>query len=138
MSMMQIKAKLSNKFAELGNKNGTAAPDSEDNRASIAHEFFVADALRSMANKRYELAKKAAAEAGITVDDPVASSTVVTYENEHLSVSAKTASAVQKLDSKKLSSELIKKLGSEQTEKLLKLCYVENKPATSYIFAAKD
>lgn len=137
MSILQIKAKLSQRFADLGNKNGTAPLDSTDNRASIAHEFYVADSLRSMANKRYEVAKKAAENAGMLLDDPIAGSTVVTYENEHVSLSAKVASPVKRLDTSKLSSALMKKIGSEEAAKLLDSCYTENKPAVSYSFAAK-
>jgi hypothetical protein len=137
MSILQIKAKLTSKFAELGNKNGTASPNSTDNRAKIAHEFFVADTLRSVANKRYEDAKKAAAEAGLLADDPVPSSTVVTYENEHVTISAKTASAARRLDGKKLSAALIRELGAAKATKIVEDSQVESKPATSYIFAAK-
>ena len=137
MSILQIKAKLTSKFAELGNKNGTASPDSTDNRAKIAHEFFVADTLRSVANKRYEDAKKAAAEAGLLADDPVPSSTVVTYENEHVTISAKTANPAQRLDPNLLKTKLMLKLGAAEAEKLVSQATVTSKPATSYIFAAK-
>jgi hypothetical protein len=137
MSYQLIKSKLSSAFSKIGNLNGTSCPSSTDNRATIAHELFVADALASMASKRKDEAKKAAIEAGILGGDYVEASTVQVYDNEFVSISAKTATASETLDKVKLFSELIKELGADKASMILAAASKKNKPATSYIFATK-
>jgi hypothetical protein len=99
--------------------------------------LFVADALASMASKRKDEAKKAAIEAGILGGDYVEASTVQVYDNEFVSISAKTATASETLDKVKLFSELIKELGADKASMILVAASKKNKPATSYIFATK-
>ena len=137
MSYQQTKSKVSAAFSKIGNVNGTSAPTSLDNRASIAHEYFIADTLASMATKRKDEAKKAAIEAGILGSDYVEGQTQQVYDNEHLSISAKTNQAVEALDKTKLFSELIKVVGAEKAAVLMASATKKNKPATSYIFAVK-
>ena len=137
MSMNDIKAKALTAFANIGTKNGTSAPDSQDNRASIAHEMFIADALASAATKRKEAAKKQALDAGIIRDEYKEGSTEEVYSNEHLTLAAKTASGANRLDADALKVELMKELGTDKAMKLIAKCTKTNKPATSYIFASK-
>lgn len=137
MSMNDIKAKALTAFANIGTKNGTSPPDSQDNRASIAHEMFIADALASAATKRKEQAKKAAFDAGIIKDEYKPGSTDEVYSNEYLTISAKTASGAERLDASELKTALMKELGTDKAMKLIAKCTKTNKPATSYIFASK-
>ena len=137
MSYSEIKAKLSSAFSKIGNQNGTTCPTSLDNRATIAHEFYVADALASIAIKRKEVAKEAARSAGILGEEYSEGDTVQTYENEHFSVVAKTATASKTIDKTKLASELIRALGVEKGTKVLESVQKSNKPATSFNFALK-
>lgn len=137
MSYQEIKPKISTAFSKIGMQNGTASPSSLDNRAAIAHELFVADTLASMATKRKDEAKKAAMSAGILGENYVEGSTVQTYDNEFLNISAKTATASKTIDKTKLMNELIKALGVEKAGKVMESVQKENKPATSFIFAVK-
>lgn len=137
MSYQEVKPKLSTAFAKIGTTNGTSCPSSLDNRATIAHELYVADTLASMATKRKEIAREAARSAGILGEDYTEGDTKQVYDNEHLSISAKTATASKTIDKTKLMSELIKALGSEKAAKVMEAVQKENKPATSFIFAVK-
>lgn len=137
MSYQEIKPKIATAFAKIGNTNGAVCPPSEDNRASIAHELFVADTLASIATKRKEVAREAAKSAGILGEEYVEGSTVQTYDNEYLNISAKTATASKTIDKTKLMNELIKALGAEKAGKVMLACEKTNKPATSFIFAVK-
>lgn len=55
-------------FSRIGNTNGTQMPESFDNKEPIAWDLFVAQHLRSLADKRKEAAEKAAAQAGVIND----------------------------------------------------------------------
>lgn len=137
MSYQDIKPKISNAFQKIGNNNGTSCPSSLDNRATIAHELFVADTLASMATKRKDEAKKAAMSAGILGEDYIEGSTVQTYDNEFLNISAKTATASQTIDKTQLMNELSKALGTVKALEVMQAVQKTNKPATSFIFAVK-
>ena len=137
MSYQEIKPKVSTAFSKIGTTNGTSCPSSLDNRATIAHELFVADTLASMATKRKDEAKKAAMSAGLLGEDYVEGNTQQTYDNEFLTISSKTATASKTIDKTKLMNELVKALGNEKAGKVMELVQKENKPATSFIFAVK-
>jgi hypothetical protein len=136
MSLNQIKANIVLAFAKIGTRNGTARPESSDNRFSIAYEYFVADTLASIASKRKENAKKAAETVGL-LSIPKPGDTVTCYENEHLQIIAKTNSPAQRLDPTILSNELSKLIGVDKARAMIAKATVENKPATSYSFVAK-
>ena len=133
-TLAQTKIDASKAFDKIG-KSVAKANHSSDNRATIAHEFFIAKHLESIAKKRAEAAKKEAQEAGLLRDDYDPDTTVEVYRNETLAISAKTANAAQRLDPILLKNELMKKLGAAEAVKLISQCTVENKPATSYIFS---
>ena len=63
MSLFEKKAKALAAFDKIGKSNGSSPPDSTDNRASIAYEYYVADFLASAADKRKKEAKIAAINA---------------------------------------------------------------------------
>lgn len=136
MSLNQIKANIVLAFAKIGTRNGTARPQSDDNRFSVAYEYFVADCLASIASKRKENAKKVAEASGL-LSVPKVGDTATCYENEHLQIIAKTNSPATRLDGTILSNELSKLLGMDKARTLIAKATVENKPATSYSFVAK-
>ncbi len=133
-----IKLKARTAFDKIGHSNGTAKYDSSSNLAHLAHEYFIADLLASMAEKRKKMAKEAAEVAGLLVENAVPGSTVQTYSDEHLTITAKTNNPASRLDQTKLSSVLIKEIGATRAMQVIKECTVENKPATSYIFASRE
>lgn len=63
-------AAVAKAFDRIGKINGTKAPDPVLNSDPIAYEFFVASTLRRIADKRYDAAKSACADAGILGDPP--------------------------------------------------------------------
>ena len=137
MNVLKSKALLN--FQKIGTSNGTAPPPSPDNRAAIAHEFFVADFLASASKKRRELAIEAAIEAGVLPEKGVhkAGTTAQTYDNAYLACSVTVKQPAKTLDKVKLSSELSKLVGADQAKALLEKCEKENAPATSYVVAVK-
>lgn len=138
MSLLtQIKLKATAAFDKIGNSNGTVQPQSDDNRFSIAWEYFIADLLSSRATKRKELAKKQAEEVGILGSEHSPNTTKLVFDNEHFSISAKTAKPAERLDKALLSAKLIQELGPEKATSIIKQCTIENKPATSFIFSEK-
>lgn len=137
MSLNLIKSKALAAFSKIGTTNGTAAPQSDDNRFGIAYEYFIADALAAVAAKRKEQAKEAAKSAGLLGEDHAEATTVETYSNELISISAKTASAAERVDKTALFNELNKKYGAVEAARILSVATKTNKAATSFIFAVK-
>lgn len=138
MSLTQIKLKLIDNLEKLGHKNGTAPLESTDNRNAEAHEFFIADAIRSYAEKRYKNAKSQAEKAGLLFDDkPIPGSTVNTYENENFVIAAKVASPRSQIDSAALRTALIKVVGEDTADNIIKAATKETKPPVSYIFVER-
>lgn len=113
MKMIDIKVAIQKAFQKIGKSNGHAPPDPPpaSNTFPIAYEFFVADNLRSLANKRYEAAKTAARSAGVLGEEEayVEGSTVTTFESELFDVAAKKASSTTMLDKTVMSNQLARK-----------------------------
>ncbi len=137
MSLNDKKASALKAFDKIGKSNGTAPPESQDNRASIAYEYFIADALAGYATKRKEKAKKDAEAAGLLGEEKKPGDTVETYTNEHLTISARTAQPVERLDKTVLFNNLSKKYGAQEALAIIADATVENKAATTYLFAVK-
>ena len=137
MSLFDRKSKALVAFDKIGKSNGSVAPESTENRAAIAYEFYIADALAAAASKRKEAAKLAAANAGIVIDDTIPGETKLVYENEYMTINARTAQPASRVDMTKLRSELTKKLGAVDAEVIIKKATTNSKPATTYIFASK-
>ena len=138
MSLTQIKLKATAALEKIGRHNGTAPLESTDNRMPQAHELFIADTMRSYANKRYDIAKKEADKAGLLLDEEILpGSTKVTYENEHFSLSAKVSSPRTQISETKLRVELIKAVGETAADRIIEKSKQETKAPTSYIFAEK-
>lgn len=130
-------AAIAKAFEKIGKTNGTGPFESTDNRATIAHEYFVADKLASIADKRKKEAKKQAQEAGILGDDYVPGVTKEVYSNEHFAIVAKTNNPAERIDKTILANELVKLLGKEKANAVLAKATVENNPATSFSFVAR-
>jgi hypothetical protein len=133
MSLALIKTHLLNSMSKLGTPRDAKAspPESTENRASIAWEYFIADYLCSIATKRKEVAKKAAEAAGV-LTKPDEGETETVYRNESLQVIGKTNSAAERLDKSILTSELMKELGADKALVIINKATVKSTPATSY------
>lgn len=136
-NLATIKIKVATAVDKIGKTNGTAPPPSIDNRANIAHEYFIASTIASICEKRKEAAKKAAQEAGILGEDYVAGETRMVYDNETMTIAAKTNNPAERLDAKTLRVELIKELGEAKADKIIAASTKSNKPATSFEFIQK-
>jgi hypothetical protein len=138
MQLLVIKSKIAKAFDNIGRTNGTATPQSADNRFSTVYEYFVAAQLASAADKRKEKAKAALQEAGILDKSKcIVGSTVVLYEHELGDFVAKTANPAERLDKTLLKNELIKAIGAEKAEKIITAATKFSAPATSYDFVVK-
>jgi hypothetical protein len=119
--ILKIKSAVLNAFTKIGKVNGTAPPTSLSNTFPIAYEFFVAQTLRSVANKRYEAAKIKAEQAGLFGDDtkklPVGSTTV--HSNEHFDIVAKKANSSVTLDKTQLHNYLSREYDEVTALKIL-------------------
>ena len=135
MSLVDKKALAIKNFNKLGTSNGTAKPESEDNRFSIAYEYFIADALASVAAKRKDIAKAAALEAGVLgdKDEQKEGNSYSVYSSDGLSIVARVATAVERLDKTALMNELVKHLGAEKAAHIMSAASKTNKPAITYI-----
>lgn len=139
--MLHRKAAVQKSFSKIGKTNGSAAPDSTDNRASVAWELFVSKELKSAAEKRYDVAKEAAKIAGVLDEEKVREGTeVTTYENEHLNISLKQSNSSLTLDKTMLSNKLQTVHGwkKEEVDKLLVLSSKPRKGAVNINVSFKD
>ena len=109
MKIIHLKAAIQKSLSNIGKKNGSAPPESSSNSFGVAYELFVSNELRSAANKRYDVAKEAAKDAGIIDEERlIEGSEVSTHSNEYFDVTMKQSAASSTLDKTKLQSELMK------------------------------
>jgi hypothetical protein len=117
LQMLQIKAAIQKSFQNIGKKNGSAPPESDKNTFSQAFELFVSKELKSMAEKRYDAAKKAAVEAGIIDESKcVEGMEINTWQSEHFDVALKQSSSSQTLDKTMLKNNLMRELNMNETQ----------------------
>lgn len=135
--LANIKSKIATAFEKIGRTNGTAQPTTEDNTFALAYEYYCADQLAAMAAKRKEQAKAACEQAGLLEHAAIIGSTEVTYDSDFLTISARTATPTTGVDKTVLQNELVKALGAEKAQKVMKAVIKTNKPAVTYIFSAK-
>lgn len=116
MEIIHLKAAIQKAFSKIGKSNGSSPPASADNRFGLAYELFVASELRSAANKRYEVAKEAAASAGVLDEEKcVEGSEVAVYDAQYFDVTMKQASGSTQIDKTKLKNELMKEFNLDET-----------------------
>ena len=137
--MMHVIGNLAKSFNKIGTANGTARPQSDDNRFGLAFEYYIADRLASIAGKRKEQAKAACKSAGLLGDEDTfkPGNTVQVYDNEHLTINAKTANPANRIDPTELQNVLIRELGEVKALKLIMAATKQNKAAVTYEFAIK-
>lgn len=135
MNLALVKGHLENAFRRFGTSRDakSAPPSSMDNRAGLAWEYFVADQLCSLADKRKKLAKKACEEAGI-LSKPAVGSTEVVYNNETLQIVAQTKSPASRIDRTLLHSALMKRYGHAAAEEVINEATKQDSPATTFSF----
>lgn len=126
--------KIATAFAKIGTSNGTAMPQNDDNRFSIAYEYLVAKKLKSLAEGREKKAKEAAQSAGLLNGDFEPGTTITTYKNKAFNIVAKTNQPAERIDPNLLKAKLMIAIGADKAEKIIKQCTVTNKAATSYDF----
>lgn len=115
METIHLKAAIQKAFSNIGKKNGTAPLDYASNTYPVAHELFVSSALRSMANKRYDMAKEAAKSAGVIDEDEVSEGNeITTWSSPYFDVTLKQASASTTLDRTMLKNVLMRELNMKE------------------------
>jgi hypothetical protein len=120
MEIIHRKAAIQKSFSNIGKKNGSAPLEHTDNRFGIAYELFCASELRSAANKRYDMAKAVAKDAGIVDEEKcVEGSEITTYNNKYFDVTMKQASASTTLDKTMMKNVLQREGYSEQDAQAL-------------------
>jgi len=108
MQIIHLKAAIQKALSNIGKKNGSAPPESTNNAFGVAYELFVASELRSAANKRYDVAKEMAKEAGVINEEYlIEGAEIATHQNEYFDVTMKQASSSSTVDKTKLKSQLM-------------------------------
>ena len=125
-------------FTKIGKANGTAAPESTDNRFGVAFELFLADHLNGIAKARLDAAKAAALDTGIIKEDYEIGSHVA-YNADGLIISARRNKDSLTLDRTVLKNLLCKrfKLTSNAAEDLLEEASKPRKGATTHFYAVE-
>lgn len=117
MEMLHKKAAVQKAFSKIGKSNGSSPPDSDKNTFGEAYELFVSKELKSMAEKRYDAAKKAAFDAGVIDESKVSEgSEVTTFSSDMFDVSLKQNSGSRTLDKTMLSNALMRKFNMSEKE----------------------
>jgi hypothetical protein len=115
MEIILRKAAIQKSFSNIGKKNGSAPLEHTDNRFGIAYELFCASELRSAANKRYDMAKAVAKDAGIVDEEKcVEGSEITTYNNKYFDVTMKQASASTTLDKTMMKNVLMREFNLDE------------------------
>lgn len=127
MEIIDKKVAIQKSLAAIGHTNGSAAPEGSSNTLPIAYELFVASELRGAANKRYEIAKQKAAEAGIIDEEKtVEGAEIATWKSKLFDVTMKRSASSQSLDKTMLRNNLLKSGISES--KVDQLIAASSKP----------
>jgi beta-phosphoglucomutase-like phosphatase (HAD superfamily) len=94
--------KVNTAFTNIGKSNGTKMPPSTSNTDSYAYDYWVAQQLASLANKRKEQAEKAAVKAGVLLDkeknpQPEGNKQVV-YHGDNVAISLAVSNAAERVN----------------------------------------
>jgi hypothetical protein len=104
-------------FTAIGKKNGSAPPDSQSNTFATAYEFYIAEALRSVANARYDDAKARAIAEGVFASE-YEPGTHIAYNADGLGIVAKRNNDSTTVDTTKLRVELLKLMTTDKVDAL--------------------
>lgn len=141
MDILHRKADIQKAFNRIGKANGSAPPlDSGLNNFPIAYELFVANELRSAANKRYDVAKKQADEAGVIDEaETVEGAEIATFRSKYFDVTMKRASASTTLDKTMLKNVLMRelKLNEDRAQAIIDSASKPRKGAVTIGFTLK-
>jgi hypothetical protein len=140
VKIIHLKAAIQKSLSNIGKRNGSAPPESTSNTFGAAYELFVASELRSAANKRYDVAKEAAKDAGV-IDEAkaVEGAEIATNSNEYFDGTMKQASASSTIDKTKLKSTLMVacNLNEKQADDIIAAASKPRKGAVTIGFSLK-
>jgi hypothetical protein len=141
--MSMLKAKISAALNKIGTTNGTAPKPSQDPLDALAHEYNVASAIFSIAEKRKEVAK-ASLLAGLSEQNKEAlekrkqmvqktniSDGIDLGIGAHNSVSAVVKIGGSFLNEAKLRVEMKKTMSSDEVDKLFASCTERRAPSVT-------
>jgi hypothetical protein len=140
MEIIDKKVAIQKAASAIGKKNGSAPPESTSNTFGAAYELFVASELRSIANKRYDVAKAQAVEAGVIDEEKaIEGAEIATHNNELFDVTLKKASSSMTLDKTALKNNLSKLAGMSDKEatRIIELSSKPRKGAVTIGFSLK-
>lgn len=135
--ILHRRAAINKSFSAIGVKNGSAPPDSKLNTFAPLYEFFVADALRSMANKRYDAAKENLASV-VDLNKIKEGAQVRLVATEHFDIDARQNVATTTLDRTMLKNELTKRYGSKVADDIITKSSKPKKGAVTISCTMKD
>ena len=106
----RVKQALTKALARLGTTNGHALPESHGNADPILHEVFVAYEGASYFDKRKKSAMKELQDSGMIddADKVTAGNSAMLLNDVHYTLTLDVANPSNRLDAKKLRTELIK------------------------------
>jgi hypothetical protein len=121
-------------FANIGRKNGTTLPQTQNNREPGAYDLFVAQHLVALANKRKDAAEKAAVQDGVIPDkekDPRPEGTKeITFTGEHVQVMLSVSTAASRVDITKVMTYLLSRgVSASLVKEAVDLATTKNRPA---------
>lgn len=134
-----IAVRMRKMFSNIGHTNGTAMPETKNNRDPLAWEMYLSHDLASIAEARKKAAIQACINAGMMFDhkehpEPMGTSRTV-YSGEHMVITLRVNSAAPRFDSAKLKGVMLRhKISSQVADSVYKECLVDGSPA--HIFRA--
>lgn len=139
MEIIHRKAAIQKAFSNIGKNNGTKPLDHSDNRFGIAYELLTSSELRSAANKRYDMAKARAADAGVIDEEKcIEGSEVSTYVSKYFDVTMKQAASSTTLDKTQMKNVLMREgYKEEDAQALIDAASKPRKGAVTIGFALK-
>lgn len=135
-----IKANAIKQFQRIGTSMpNTQAPQSNDNRSGLAFEYFIADSLKAVAEKRRDAAKAACLEAGVFIAPHELSvgEERESFRDDNIVVTGKKANPATRIDKTELFNVLAKKYGAEEARSIIAQATKENAPSVTYSVAVR-
>lgn len=123
-------------FDQIGNTQATKPRGMKGNSEAIAYEFYVAQRLASLAEKRKKRAQQDAIDAEIIFDHkehPMAPGDYAVYSGSHVNVSLKVKNPVKVLDQDAFVEQLKRHgVNAELVDRLAKECVKHHAPAHQF------
>lgn len=137
-----IKA-IEDQFKKIGTEKlpSTVLPSGNRNNSPEAHEFYVADALRKLADARYKAAKEAADASGVFghEKDYIVGDAIITWTTPGAAfmISVRKGKDTEMVDKTLMTDALVKHCGDEKGRKVLAEGMKPRKGPTTIITAMK-